>query len=112
MDILVTNDDGIHSEGILALSKALQSLGNVVIVAPDTERSAVGHGITVTQPLRVKTIRKNGKLFGYATSGTPADCVKLAVRAILKKKPDMVISGINLGPNAGLSVLASGTLAG
>ena len=112
MNILLTNDDGINSEGILALYKSIKDSGNVTIVAPDTERSAVGHAITLSDPLRVKPVNRNGKFFGYATSGTPADCVKLAVRAILKERPDMVISGINLGPNTGYSVLYSGTVSG
>ncbi len=112
MNILLTNDDGIYSEGIRALYKSLKEIGNVTIVAPDTERSAVGHAITLSDPLRVKSVNREGKLFGYATTGTPADCVKLAIRAILKKRPDIVISGINLGPNTGYSVLYSGTVSG
>ncbi|MCK9603420.1 MAG: 5'/3'-nucleotidase SurE [Candidatus Omnitrophica bacterium] len=112
MNILLTNDDGIYSEGIRALYKSLKGIGNVTIVAPDTERSAVGHAITLSDPLRVKSVNREGKFFGYATTGTPADCVKLAIRAILKKRPDIVISGINLGPNTGYSVLYSGTVSG
>ncbi|MEW6008163.1 MAG: 5'/3'-nucleotidase SurE [Candidatus Omnitrophota bacterium] len=112
MNILLTNDDGINSEGILALYESVKKLGKVTIVAPDTERSAVGHAITLSDPLRVKAIKKNGKFFGYATTGTPADCVKLAIRAILKDKPDVVVSGINLGPNTGFSILYSGTVSG
>lgn len=112
MNILITNDDGIHSDGIRALAESLKRVGSVTIVAPDTERSAVGHAITISDPLRVKEVAKNGKFFGYATTGTPADCVKLAIRAIMKKKPDLVVSGINLGPNVGYSVLYSGTVSG
>lgn len=112
MNILLTNDDGIYAEGIRALYEAVKDLGNVTIVAPDTERSAVGHAITLTDPLRVKPVTRNKKFFGYATTGTPADCVKLAIRAILDKRPDIVISGINLGPNTGYSVLYSGTVSG
>ena len=112
MNILITNDDGIYSEGIRALCESLKKIGNVTIVAPDTERSAVGHAITLSDPLRVKEVIRNGKFFGYATTGTPADCVKLAIGAILKKKPDLVVSGINLGPNVGYSVLYSGTVSG
>ncbi len=112
MNILLTNDDGIFSEGIRALYESLSKLGKVTIVAPDTERSAVGHAITLSDPLRVKKINRGGKFFGYATTGTPADCVKLAIRAILKKRPDIVVSGINLGPNVGYSVLYSGTVSG
>ena len=112
LDILLTNDDGIYSEGIRALYNSLKTIGNVTVVAPDTERSAVGHAITLSDPLRVKEVKRDGKFFGYATTGTPADCVKLAIRAILKKKPDMVVSGVNLGPNTGYSVLYSGTVSG
>jgi len=112
MDILLTNDDGIYSEGILALRDALIEVGDVSVVAPDTERSAVGHAITISDPLRVKDAYRRMKYFGQAVSGTPADCVKIAVRSILKKKPDLVVSGINLGPNTGFSVLYSGTVSG
>jgi 5'-nucleotidase len=112
MNILITNDDGINAEGISALYKAVKDMGNVTVVAPDSERSAVGHAITISDPLRVKEVFKDGKFFGYATSGTPADCIKLAVRAILKEKPDLVISGINLGANTGYNVLYSGTVSG
>ena len=106
--ILLTNDDGIGAAGIMALYKAVKGIGEVTIVAPDSERSAVGHAITLSDPLRVKQINA----YSYQTTGTPADCVKLAVRAILKYKPDLVISGINLGPNTGYSVLYSGTVSG
>ena len=112
MNILLTNDDGIFSEGIRAVYESLQQIGKVTIVAPDSERSAVGHAITLSDPLRVKKVIRGGKFFGYATTGTPADCVKLAIRAILKKRPDIVVSGINLGPNVGYSVLYSGTVSG
>lgn len=112
MNILLTNDDGINSEGILALYESVKKLGKATIVAPDAERSAVGHAITLSDPLRVKAVNRNGKFFGYATTGTPADCVKLAIRAILNDKPDVVISGINLGPNTGFSILYSGTVSG
>lgn len=112
MEILITNDDGIYAEGIYALYTALRKVGNVTVVAPDIQRSAVGHAITLTDPLRVTEARRHGKFFGYATSGTPADCVKLAIRAILKKKPDLVFSGINLGANMGYNVLYSGTVSG
>ena len=106
--ILLTNDDGINAAGLQALYQALKKVADVTIVAPDSERSAVGHAITLSDPLRVKPIEKNI----YSTTGTPADCVKLAIRAILKVKPDIVISGINLGPNTGYSVLYSGTVSG
>jgi len=112
MHILLTNDDGIYSDGIRALYNSLKEVGDVSIVAPDTERSAVGHAITLSDPLRVKEVKRGGKFFGYATTGTPADCVKLAIRSLLKKKPDLIVSGINLGPNVGYSVLYSGTVSG
>ncbi|MEX0602932.1 MAG: 5'/3'-nucleotidase SurE, partial [Bacteroidota bacterium] len=92
--ILVSNDDGIDAPGIAILARALRSLGEVTVVAPDKQQSAVGHAITMNSPLRVKEYYKNGKFFGYAVSGTPADSVKLAVRALLKKKPDIIVSGI------------------
>jgi len=112
INILLTNDDGIYSEGIRALCESLKTIGRVTIVAPDAERSAVGHAITLSDPLRVKKVNRSGKFFGYATTGTPADCVKLAIRALLKKKLDLIVSGINLGPNVGYSVLYSGTVSG
>jgi 5'-nucleotidase len=112
MNILLTNDDGIYSDGIRALYNSLKDMGNISVVAPDTERSAVGHAITLSDPLRVKEVTRDGKFFGYATTGTPADCVKLAIRSLLKKKPDLIVSGINLGPNVGYSVLYSGTVSG
>jgi 5'-nucleotidase len=112
MEILITNDDGIYSEGIFALWESLRKAGNVTVVAPDTQRSAVGHAITLTDPLRVTEVRRHAGFSGYSTSGTPADCVKLAIRAIMKKKPDLVFSGINLGANMGYNVLYSGTVSG
>ncbi len=112
MKILLTNDDGINAEGILALYDSLKCLADVTIVAPDSERSAVGHGISIADPLRVKEFRRDGKIVGYSTSGTPADCVKLGVSTLLKAKPDIVVSGINAGPNLGINVLYSGTVSG
>jgi 5'-nucleotidase len=112
MKILLTNDDGIYAEGIKALYLALAELGDITVIAPDAERSAVGHAITLSDPLRVKEVNRGGKFFGYAITGTPADCVKIAIRAILKDRPDIVVSGINLGPNVGYSVLYSGTVSG
>lgn len=112
MEILITNDDGIYSEGIFALACALKKIGNITVVAPDTQQSAVGHAITIADPLRVVTARRNGEFFGYAASGTPADCVKLGIKAIMKKRPDIVVSGINLGGNQGYNILYSGTVSG
>lgn len=112
MNILLTNDDGIYAEGIFALCRELKKIGRVTVVAPDSERSSVGHGITLAHPIWVKKIKQQGEFFGYGISGTPADCVKFATSVLLKRKPDMVISGINLGPNDGCSVFYSGTVAG
>lgn len=111
MNILLTNDDGIYAPGIQALMKTLKPLGQVTVVAPEHERSSVSHGITLFQPLWCKKIALGKKLSGYAISGTPADCVKFGVKMILKKKPDLVVSGINLGENDGCSVFYSGTVA-
>ncbi|GAB4339501.1 MAG: 5'/3'-nucleotidase SurE [Calditrichia bacterium] len=108
--ILVTNDDGIHAPGILALARAMESLGDVKVVAPDSEKSAVGHAITITDPLRVWEFEREGRFFGYAVNGTPADCVKLAAKALLPRIPDLVVSGINQGPNTAMNVMYSGTV--
>ncbi|GAB4184900.1 MAG: 5'/3'-nucleotidase SurE [Calditrichia bacterium] len=108
--ILITNDDGIYAEGIYHLREAMKKVGDVVVVAPDSEKSAVGHAITISDPLRVIEVERNGEFFGYGVNGTPADCVKLAVKAILNKKPDLVVSGINRGPNTGINAIYSGTV--
>lgn len=110
MKILLSNDDGIHAPGLSALREALRGLAEVHVVAPEAERSAVGHAITIYNPLKTKKIYKSGEFFGHAVDGTPADCVKLALSALLPEPPDLVVSGINLGPNAGISVLYSGTV--
>ncbi|KXB98340.1 MAG: 5'/3'-nucleotidase SurE [Chlorobi bacterium NICIL-2] len=110
MNILVTNDDGIASSGIYALAAALRRLGTVTVVAPDRQQSAVGHALTVSEPLRVTRIWRDGEFFGYAVSGTPADCVKLAIARLLEAPPDIVVSGINHGYNTGINVLYSGTV--
>jgi 5'-nucleotidase len=108
--ILVSNDDGITAPGILALTQAVDELGETWVVAPDSERSAAGHAITISDPLRVWEYEKNGKLFGFAVNGTPADCVKIGVKAILNKQPNLVVSGINQGPNTAINVMYSGTV--
>ncbi len=108
--ILVTNDDGIAAPGINALVLALKSIGEVIVIAPDSEKSAVGHAITLSDPIRVTDFSKNGLWRGYSVSGTPADCVKIAVGALLERRPDLVVSGINLGSNAGINVIYSGTV--
>ena len=112
MRILVTNDDGIFAEGIYKLAKNMQRNGEVVVVAPDSERSATGHAITMHSPLIVKKIQFfDTEIEAYSVNGTPADCVKMGVEALLKsKKPDIVISGINDEPNLGTDVIYSGTV--
>jgi 5'-nucleotidase len=104
--ILVSNDDGIHSEGIKALARALRRVGEVYVVAPDRERSAASHSLTLHRPLRVELHGTNA----YAIDGTPTDCINIAVNGILKKKPDLVVSGINKGGNLGDDVTYSGTV--
>ena len=106
MNILVTNDDGIHAPGIQALALALRSLGPVTVVAPDRERSAVGHALTLHHPLRVHPLRDGY----YAVDGTPTDCVNLGINHLLKAKPDIVVSGINRGANLADDVTYSGTV--
>lgn len=110
MKILLTNDDGIYAAGLEALYRELKKDFELVIVAPESERSAVGHAITLSRPLRVKSVRRNDNFYGYAVSGTPADCVKIGVQELLEDPPDMVLSGINLGSNVGVNVLYSGTV--
>lgn len=110
MRILLTNDDGINARGIVAMRDALSEIADVDVVAPEAEMSAVGHAITLIDPLRVRKVRKNGSVFGMAVNGTPADCVKIAVRALLDYKPDIVVSGINQGQNVATNVIYSGTV--
>jgi 5'-nucleotidase len=110
LNILVCNDDGIDAPGLFTLVQELKRMGNVTVVAPDKQQSAVGHAITMQYPLRVKEFKKNGKFFGYAVQGTPADCVKLAVKALLPKAPDLVVSGVNHGANTAISIIYSGTV--
>lgn len=111
LNILLTNDDGIHAEGLWALYHALQPHHRVTVVAPDRERSAVGHGITLHHPLRATHVRLNGSPGSWAVSGTPADCIKLAVLELLDRHPDLVIAGINPGANVGINLNYSGTVA-
>ncbi|MBN2281242.1 MAG: 5'/3'-nucleotidase SurE [Candidatus Marinimicrobia bacterium] len=108
--ILVTNDDGIQAPGIHALIMELLKFAEISVVAPLVEKSAVGHAITLSDPLRVEKFNKNGLWEGLAVSGTPADCVKIALNAVLNRKPDFVVSGINLGSNTGINVIYSGTV--
>lgn len=111
MKILLTNDDGIYASGLWALYDRLAATHHVTVVAPDRERSAVGHGITLHQPLRSTLVRVNGGSQGVAVNGTPADCIKLGMTEILDAPPDLVISGINPGENVGVNINYSGTVA-
>lgn len=108
--ILVCNDDGIFAPGIKALAEVASEFGDVEIIAPDRQQSAVGHAITVTTPLRSRSFQVDNKFHGQAVTGTPADSVKLAHDQLLKRKPDLVVSGINHGSNAGINILYSGTV--
>lgn len=110
MRILLSNDDGIFAEGLKALKNTLSPLGEIYIVAPDRERSATGHGITMHAPLRPKQISMDNIKAAWAVDGTPADCVKLGIEALLPGPPDILVSGINWGPNLGTDVLYSGTV--
>lgn len=107
MLILLTNDDGVHSAGLQALADRLQTLGRIAVVAPDRERSAIGHALTLHAPLRAEEISENR----WAVSGTPTDAVNLAIHGLLREKPDLVISGINKGGNMGDDLTYSGTVA-
>lgn len=104
--ILVTNDDGIHSPGLKMLAEALQGAGEVIVVAPDRERSAAGHSLTLHKPLRATEVAP----YWYVVDGTPTDCVTLGVMGMLKEKPQLVVSGINLGANLGDDITYSGTV--
>ena len=113
MKILISNDDGIMANGIRALVEALSVENDVYVVAPDRERSAAGHSLTLHTPIRVEELDpKYGAKRNWVTTGTPGDCVKIALNAILapEEKPDFVISGINHGPNLGTDILYSGTV--
>ncbi|MBC2742041.1 MAG: 5'/3'-nucleotidase SurE [Desulfosarcina sp.] len=111
MRVLLTNDDGIHAPGLWALYHAFSVRHQVTVVAPDRERSAVGHGITLHQPIRFEKTRVNGGMTGFAVNGTPADCVKLGLAELLDTAPELVVSGINPGANVGINVNYSGTVA-
>ena len=106
MIILVSNDDGIHSEGIRALEEALAAIGEIYTVAPDREQSAVSHSLTLHRPLRIEEIAPRR----FAVNGTPTDCVNLAVKGFLPVRPHLVVSGINTGPNLGSDITYSGTV--
>jgi 5'-nucleotidase len=113
MQILLTNDDGIYAPGLRALRNELLKLGTVTVVAPATEQSATGHSVTLLNPLLVSEVfDSDGTTFiGWAVEGRPADCVKLGLLELLPARPDVVISGMNAGSNAGINVLYSGTVA-
>ena len=109
--ILVTNDDGVQAPGIRALIAVMSEIGEVVVVAPDKPQSAMGHAITINSTLYLNKISKdNDTITEYSCSGTPVDCVKLAVNEILKRKPDLCVSGINHGSNSSINVIYSGTM--
>jgi 5'-nucleotidase len=108
--ILVTNDDGVTAPGIKALMEAVKDLGKVVVVAPDKPQSGMGHAITIGHPLRLSSVQLFGDIEAYHCSGTPVDCVKLAVDKVLHRKPDICLSGINHGANHSINVIYSGTM--
>jgi 5'-nucleotidase len=110
MYILVTNDDGVWAPGVQALAKKMTEVGEVVLVAPLEEKSAIGHGITIRDPIRVEEIKLDGLKKVYGVNGTPADCVKLGIEELMEHECGLVISGINQGPNLGTDVLYSGTV--
>jgi len=108
--ILITNDDDITSKGIRSLVEAVKDIGHVVVVAPDSPQSGMGHAITIGEPLRMEKVGLFGDIEAWQTSGTPADCVKLAVDKVLHRKPDICLSGINHGANHSINVIYSGTM--
>ena len=117
MRILLTNDDGIHAPGIVALHQALEGIGEVVTIAPSTVQSATSHGITFSEPLMCEHVEVNDRMGGIAVEGRPADCVKLALRSLWQERfgagtsPDLTISGMNSGANVGINIIYSGTVA-
>lgn len=108
--ILITNDDGVTAPGILNLIEAVKDLGKIIVVAPDKPQSGMGHAITIGQPLRLHKANVFGDIEAYSCTGTPVDCVKLAVDKILHRKPDLCLSGINHGANHSINVIYSGTM--
>ena len=108
--ILITNDDSIHAPGIRALVEAVKGLGKIVVVAPDKPQSGMGHAITIGNPLRLHKLHLFEDVEAYSCSGTPVDCVKLAVDKVLHRKPDICLSGINHGANHSINVIYSGTM--
>src|SRR5512136_310068 len=110
MRFLLTNDDGIYAQGLAAIKHELDKIGETTVIAPLTEQSAVGHTITISDPLKVIPIQRSGEFYGYGITGSPADCVKLGISCIMEQPPDLVVSGINRGENVGINVLYSGTV--
>lgn len=110
-EILVCNDDGIEAEGIHVLASSMKKLGNVTVVAPADPHSGMSHAMTLGVPLRIREFRRNNRLFGHTVSGTPVDCIKVALSHIMRQKPDLIVSGINYGSNTAMSTLYSGTVA-
>ena len=109
--ILVTNDDGINAPGIRTLISVMKNIGDIVVVAPDSPQSGMGHAITINSTLHSSRITpKNSKIIEYSCSGTPADCVKLAINELMPRKPDLCVSGINHGSNSSINVIYSGTM--
>ena len=108
--ILVTNDDSVNAKGIQSLVKIASTLGTVVVVAPNKPQSGMGHAITLSDPIRLNRVAMFGEVEAYSSSGTPVDCVKLAIYEVLHRKPDLVLSGINHGENSSTNVLYSGTM--
>jgi 5'-nucleotidase len=108
--ILVTNDDGITAPGLKALAEAMTKIGEVVVVAPDSPQSGMGHAITLNKPLRLDQVDVFKGIKAWQSSGTPVDCVKLAVNKVLKRKPDLCVSGINHGSNSSINIIYSGTM--
>jgi len=108
--ILVTNDDGITAPGIRNLIAIMRDIGDVIVVAPDSPQSGMGHAITIHSTLHLEKVVIDGKQTEYSCSGTPADCVKLAINEILDRRPDICVSGINHGSNSSINVLYSGTM--
>ena len=109
--ILVTNDDGINAPGIRTLVSVIKDIGDVIVVAPDSPQSGMGHAITINSTLHSSRITpKNSEIIEYSCSGTPADCVKLAINELMPRKPDLCVSGINHGSNSSINVIYSGTM--
>ena len=103
--ILISNDDGITAPGIAALISVMKELGEVIVVAPDKPQSAMGHAITINEPIRLTKVDIHEGVNAYQCSGTPVDCVKIAIDKVLPKKPDLMVSGINHGSNSSINVI-------